>query len=50
MVFFEKTSAGKLLNRFSGDTQAIDDGIPFNSNILYNNIFIILGSVIVIII
>jgi len=49
MVFFESNAIGRIINRFSGDTQAIDDRISFESNILLNNIFILTGSLIVII-
>ena len=49
MVFFESNAIGRIINRFSGDTQAIDDRISFESNILLNNVFILTGSLIVII-
>lgn len=49
MGFFENNAIGRIINRFSGDTQAIDDRISFESNILVNNIFILAGSLIVII-
>lgn len=50
MQFFENNAVGRIINRFSGDTQAIDDRISFESNILMNNIFILTGSLIVIVI
>ena len=49
MSFFESNAIGRIINRFSGDTQAIDDRISFESNILLNNIFSLIGSMTVII-
>jgi len=44
MTFFDKTSLGKILQRFSGDTFSLDDGVPFNWNMLLNNLTIFVGS------
>lgn len=49
MGFFENNAVGRIINRFSGDTYAIDDRISFESNILLNNVFILGGSLVVII-
>ena len=49
MAFFETNAIGRIINRFSGDTQAIDDRISFESNCLLNNVFILTGSLVVII-
>lgn len=49
MAFFETNAIGRIINRFSGDTQAIDDRISFESNCLLNNVFILAGGLIVII-
>jgi ATP-binding cassette subfamily C (CFTR/MRP) protein 1 len=46
--FFENTSPGRILNRFSGDTQSIDNNIPFQTNIFLKNFFLVWGSLFVI--
>ena len=44
MTFFDNTSLGKILQRFSGDTFSLDDGVPFNWNMLLNNLVLFAGS------
>ena len=44
MKFFDRNSIGSILIRFSGDTSASDDSIPFQANILLKNIFEVLGT------
>jgi len=44
MTFFDKNPLGRILQRFSGDTFSLDDGVPFNWNMLLNNIVIFVGS------
>jgi len=44
MTFFDKNSLGKILQRFSGDTFSLDDGVPFNWNMLLNNLVLFAGS------
>jgi len=44
MRFFDSSSIGSIIIRFSGDTSAADDSIPFQLNIFLKNIFDVLGS------
>jgi ATP-binding cassette subfamily C (CFTR/MRP) protein 10 len=46
--FFEKTSVGKIVNRFGSDMERVDDQLPFMLNIVLAQIFLLLGSFIVI--
>ena len=48
--FFEKNDIGNIINRFSGDTNAIDINISFELNIFLKNLFTMIGSLIIIII
>ena len=42
--FFDITSAGRVLNRFSSDTATVDDALPFIMNILFANMFGLAGK------
>lgn len=46
--WFDITPLGRVLNRFSTDTYAIDENIPFQSNIFLAQSFMLLGSLAVI--
>ncbi|XP_015120641.1 multidrug resistance-associated protein 7 [Diachasma alloeum] len=46
-VFFDSQSIGRILNRFSSDTYTVDDSLPFISNILFAQVFALLGTVII---
>ncbi|XP_015795703.1 multidrug resistance-associated protein 7 [Tetranychus urticae] len=37
--FFDTTAFGRIINRFSSDITNVDDGLPFNLNILLSQIF-----------
>ena len=41
--FFEATPTGRLLSRFSGDVNAIDDSLPFLANIFLAQLFALSG-------
>lgn len=43
--FFDVTSLGRILNRFSSDTYTIDDSLPFIFNILLAQLFGLIGSI-----
>ncbi|XP_050424570.1 ATP-binding cassette sub-family C member 10 isoform X2 [Adelges cooleyi] len=43
--FFDINPLGRILNRFSSDTNVIDDGLPFILNILLAQLFLALGTV-----
>lgn len=45
MSFFDKNSVGSIIQRFSGDTTSLDDGFPFNWNIMLNNVIIFIRSI-----
>eukprot|EP00891_Asterochloris_glomerata_P003413 jgi/Astpho2/3413/e_gw1.00054.14.1_t len=45
--FFDITSAGRVLNRFSSDTATADDSLPFIMNILFANLFGLAGILVV---
>nr|XP_040564251.1 ATP-binding cassette sub-family C member 10-like [Lepeophtheirus salmonis] len=47
IYFFDSTPAGRILNRFSSDTYAIDDSLPFILNIFLSQIFGVFGRVLV---
>lgn len=47
MTFFEITPLGRILNRFSSDTYTIDDSLPFILNILFAQLFGLLGAIII---
>jgi ATP-binding cassette subfamily C (CFTR/MRP) protein 10 len=46
--FFERTSVGKIVNRFGTDTERVDDQLPFMLNIVLAQVFLLLGSFLVI--
>ena len=48
VAFFDQNPVGRILNRFSTDTNSIDESIPFLSNIFLAQSFMLLGSVVVI--
>ncbi|KAM7354188.1 ATP-binding cassette sub-family C member 10 [Cochliomyia hominivorax] len=43
--FFDVTSVGRILNRFSSDTYTVDDSLPFILNILLAQLVSLVGSV-----
>uniref|UniRef100_A0A1I8QDH6 ABC-type xenobiotic transporter n=1 Tax=Stomoxys calcitrans TaxID=35570 RepID=A0A1I8QDH6_STOCA len=43
--FFDITSVGRILNRFSSDTYTIDDSLPFILNILLAQVVGLIGSI-----
>ncbi|XP_046809062.1 ATP-binding cassette sub-family C member 10 [Lucilia cuprina] len=43
--FFDVTSVGRILNRFSSDTYTVDDSLPFILNILLAQVVGLVGSV-----
>lgn len=47
--FFDKFSQGFILTRFQSDTESVDTGLAFDSNILLKNIFDLLGTLVVLI-
>ncbi|KAH8263022.1 hypothetical protein KR044_003280, partial [Drosophila immigrans] len=42
--FFDVTSVGRILNRFSSDTNTVDDSLPFILNILLAQLAALVGS------
>ncbi|KAH8376592.1 hypothetical protein KR093_000185, partial [Drosophila rubida] len=42
--FFDVTSVGRILNRFSSDTNTVDDSLPFIMNILLAQLAALVGS------
>jgi ATP-binding cassette subfamily C (CFTR/MRP) protein 10 len=44
LSFFEKTSIGRLINRFGKDTNTVDDNLPFMVNIVLAQFFQLLGA------
>ena len=46
--FFDQNPVGRLLNRFSSDTYAIDEQIPFQSNVFLALVFSLIGSLTVV--
>lgn len=47
MSFFEVTSVGRVLNRFTADVYSVDDSLPFILNILLAQVFGIAGTLII---
>ena len=47
MIFFDATPIGRIVNRFSSDTYAIDDSLPFILNIFLAQLFGVVGPIIV---
>jgi ATP-binding cassette subfamily C (CFTR/MRP) protein 10 len=45
--FFDSTSVGRILNRFSSDLYTVDDSLPFILNIFLANLFGLFGPIIV---
>lgn len=45
--FFDMAPIGRILNRFSSDIYAVDDSLPFISNILFAQLFALVGSLVV---
>lgn len=45
--FFDVTSVGRILNRFSSDTNTVDDSLPFILNILLAQLFGLIGALVV---
>ncbi|KAH8409549.1 hypothetical protein KR222_008401, partial [Zaprionus bogoriensis] len=45
--FFDVTSVGRILNRFSSDTNTVDDSLPFILNILLAQLVGLVGALIV---
>jgi ATP-binding cassette, subfamily C (CFTR/MRP), member 10 len=46
--FYDSNPSGRILNRFSTDMYAVDEQVPFMSNILLAQLFILLGSLVII--
>lgn len=44
MEFFETSPLGRILNRFSSDTNTVDDALPFDLNILLAQVAAVLGE------
>ncbi|KAK6642139.1 hypothetical protein RUM44_013862 [Polyplax serrata] len=47
IVFFDISPMGRILNRFSSDTYAIDDSLPFILNIFLAQFFCLLGTLVI---
>lgn len=47
-LFFDIHPLGRILNRFSSDTYTVDDSLPFIANILFAQLFGLIGTVAVI--
>src|SRR3546814_457623 len=47
LTFIESTPVGRIINRFSKDTDSIDDGLPFWLNILLAQMFSLTGTAVV---
>ncbi|XP_057315929.1 ATP-binding cassette sub-family C member 10-like isoform X2 [Hydractinia symbiolongicarpus] len=47
IFFFDVTPIGRILNRFSSDTYAVDDSLPFMMNIMFAQVFGVFGTIIV---
>ncbi|XP_046387603.1 ATP-binding cassette sub-family C member 10 [Ischnura elegans] len=47
VVFFDLSPLGRILNRFSSDTYTVDDSLPFIMNILFAQLFSVVGAVFV---
>lgn len=47
IYFFDHNPKGRILNRFSSDQYAVDDSLPFISNILLANFFSLLGIIVI---
>ncbi|KAF6033652.1 ABCC10 [Bugula neritina] len=45
--FFDTTSTGRIINRFSSDVYTVDDSLPFIANILLSQIFSIIGTLVI---
>ncbi|XP_073826163.1 ATP-binding cassette sub-family C member 10 [Musca autumnalis] len=45
--FFDITSVGRILNRFSSDTYTVDDSLPFILNILLAQVVGLVGSIVI---
>lgn len=48
LQFFQTTSQGQILNRFTSDLSTIDDNLPFIVNIFLANLFTCVGSLVVV--
>ena len=48
MHFFDVTPLGRIMNRFSTDVYTADDSLPFTLNILLAQIFLLLGTIVVV--
>ena len=44
MSFFDQNPVGRILQRFTADTTSLDDGFPFQWNILLNNVVMFLRT------
>lgn len=47
MSFFDSTSIGRIINRFSSDVATVDDSLPFIANILFAQTFGLIGTLVV---
>jgi ABC-type multidrug transport system fused ATPase/permease subunit len=50
MNFYDKTPAGRIINRMSNDVLAIDEALPLMSKFLFSSLASLLGSIVSIII
>jgi ATP-binding cassette subfamily C (CFTR/MRP) protein 10 len=48
VAFFDANPVGRILNRFSSDMYSLDESIPFQANIFLAQLFMLIGSLVVI--
>ncbi len=50
MNFYDKTPAGRIINRMSNDMLAIDEALPLTISLMFSSLATLLGSLISIVI